>query len=139
MITLSQANFMSDNLDVGYTASVFPYTVEKLKDDDIFDSVIMCANRTRLATYRSLIDYIFCETWTDPWFKRCRNFYMRNGQSLLDDVALAIEEAFWHDIVMSRLIIEICRNKAKTLKPCRWFRIRATIRKCMVGTPYYFI
>ena len=67
----------------GVTQSVFP-TVERMLDDpDNQEALKFVARRKNMDRYESVIDFLFCETFTG-FRGACQRFYAGNGPRLLD-------------------------------------------------------
>lgn len=136
MLSISQIKEISKIETIafgGYTAGIFGRTIDKLQKEETFFSVMSHVNTRNLAKYKSLIDYIFCETWFIPWKRYCGDFYAGKRALLMLDAEFSKAEMLWHDIAMSRLIIPICEEAESKQKSYKWRRVVNNMRACLIG------
>jgi hypothetical protein len=88
----------------GATGSIFSKLDAWLEEDDQrVRAIEFVAMKKDMARYASMIDFLFCETFT--WYRRaCFQFYAGQGPSLID-IATPAEIAHWEH----RLLI-ICEH-----------------------------
>ncbi len=118
----------------GYTAGAFDRTIDKLRYRNAFNSVLVHVDERAMEKYESIIDYVFCETWTSPWKTKCEQYYRSNAKLLVLDMEFSLAETLWHDIAMSRLIIPICEKANAGERRYRWRRVVNRMRLCLIGT-----
>ncbi len=133
MLSLSQIKHIGNILDTGYAFSAFKKTLNRLEDTISLNAVVSCMDLNTLDDYNSIIDYVFCETWSNPWKRRCRDFYEGKEPLLIRAKDFSPGERLWYDIAMSRLIIPICVKLQNEIGPYKWRRVVNNMRSYLIG------
>ena len=97
--------------------TIFPKTEDRLNETDVQEALDNIMKRKNAEKYRSLMDFIFCELFPEPWRWKCFRFYNGKGPLFINDNYLIDAIAKAYDIFMAEVFIEIC---LKTLNQERW-------------------
>jgi hypothetical protein len=104
--------------------TVFPKTEDKLLSTEVQKSLDKVMKRKNSEKYRSLMDFIFCELFPEPWRWKCFKYYNGNGSLLIDDEHFTDAMAKYYDIFMSDVFIEICLQCLKIERWVSWSEAR---------------
>ena len=125
----------------GMTEKAFPKSEHMLKNNVYYlTAVKTTANKNKFNRYKSLMDYIFCETWPIPWKIRCFRHY-KGAVGLLTESNIQSYEILWYDIIMSRLLFKLCFNYVSN--EYTWHKVIGIMREYvrnwrgLYGRPYF--
>ena len=76
--------YQCPRLEGGLTKDIFIRTAEKLMNTDYQKALMFVGKRKNMDRYRSMVDFLFCEIFPNPWRYRCFRFYEEEGPRLKD-------------------------------------------------------
>lgn len=65
-----------------FLETIFPETELMLRDTEALAALKFVSTRKKADTYRSVMDFLFCEVAGQPWIYRCRRYYEGGGLAL---------------------------------------------------------
>ncbi len=112
----------------GATESIFPQVEAMLLGDgDYQDALEFVAARKKMSSYRSMIDFLFCELHPE-WRMKCRAFYNGNGPQLKDQIS--VEQLMEFNARLFKAL-EVA-HKLFTEKRCKsWVWYRGQVKEAM--------
>lgn len=84
-LSMHQSQRNEQQLSGGLTQSIFPRVDHALKNTDTQRALEFVASRKRMNRYRSLVDFLFCELFTE-WQEDCQQFYAGEGCQLRERI-----------------------------------------------------
>lgn len=87
--------------------SVLIRTEEKLLDTRYQEALEYAGKRKRMERYRSMMDFLFCESFTE-WRWHAYRYYNGEGPQLINHPLLTDEMLKAYDAVLCDLVLEIC-------------------------------
>lgn len=100
--------------------TVFPLTEDRINDSDVQYAIRFIASRKNMDKYRSMMDFIFVETFPIPWKFKCFKYYNGRGVQIIDDKDVTDHELKRYDVIMSKILIEVCLQLANDEREIGW-------------------
>ncbi len=103
----------------GTTETLFPRTEAKLNHSDYQKALQFIAKRKRGERYRSMMDFLFCEVFTE-WRFPCFQFYNEKGPQLKDHPEVTqLMLAIW-DMILCDRVLEYCMKALMNQYQASW-------------------
>ncbi len=109
------------------TNNLFVKTQERLEEDDgIYREAIerlAIKGKKKLDRYNSLMDFIFCETFTS-WQRKCFKYYNDQGPLLKEDKDMDEKSIRFYDKYMSQYVLEVAKVLHDKKQWCWWYQFQ---------------
>ncbi len=117
----------------GLTETVFPKTERKLESEsDYIEALQFVASKKNMSRYHSIMDFLFCETFPDPWRFKAFRYYNDIGPRIIDDPDVTIEELKSYDKILCNNVLEICLVSLKEKRYKSWSQMAKDLIKLLV-------
>ncbi len=109
----------------GVTDTIFPKTESMLLDNlDCQRALEYVAARKRMDAYRSMIDFMFCELYSE-WRMSCKRFYAGNGPQLKDQITDQQIEYFDNKLVKA---LQVALGLFREQRCKSWVKFKHALR-----------
>jgi len=85
-----------------YLTTIFPLAETALEDTDTLLALKYVSTRKKMDSYRSVMDFLFCEIAEQPWISRCRRYYEGHGLPARD-IMTQVEIDRWDAVLVGVL------------------------------------
>lgn len=114
-------------LDSPITDSIFIQSENLLESDGDYHSALeFVAARKKMNNYRSIMDFLFVEVATGPWYARCMSFYKGTSTKTASDWLTEEEIEIWDAklVVLLNVAVEWFRQRRKE----SWTQFRLQVK-----------
>ena len=109
--------------------TVFPLTEDRLQNTDVQYAIKFVAARKNMDKYRSMMDFIFVETFPELWKIKCFNYYNGNGVQIIEDKDITDYQLKKYDVIMSKILIEVLLQLADKERCKNWSKAKSITHK----------
>lgn len=109
-----------------FLQTIFREAESLLNESDAWLALKFVANSKNMDSYRSVVDFLFCELMGSPWTSRCRSFYKGKGRQAKD--WLTPEEILHFDKILC-IAIRYAQLCLRTERLDTWTKFRLEVRK----------
>lgn len=107
----------------GITESIFPHAERLLNDDaDHWNAFRFVASKKKQDSYRSVMDFFFCEIAAGPWRNRAQAFYEGHGRPAREWLSDE-EKAHWDRVLVCALKVAINLHKEERRQTWTEYRL----------------
>ena len=107
MICRCEMRQTMDTIEGGLTETIFPKTGKKLTDPEYMEAFKFIALRKNINKYKSIMDFLFCETFPIPWKYKCYLYYNNIGLPLRK---IDTFNSVYYDDILCNLLLELCKK-----------------------------
>ena len=123
-MNLCQTQTMSCNLVGGMTSSVFPQAESLLLGEtDHWEALKFVAQRKNMDRYQSVMDFLFCETFTD-YRGACQRFYEERGNPL-ERISTVEQRDKWDHVLVQVLEVALHQLQQDRYRSWCWVTSQA--------------
>jgi hypothetical protein len=121
------------------TRTIFKKTEKKLMDNLEYQrSLKFVARRKNMEKYRCIIDFLFAETFPEPWKFKCFRYYNGCGCQIKDDPDITPSEIKAYDEILCNVVLELayqmhikCLEKEWKEKSVSWTTLQNTVHQLL--------
>jgi len=99
--------------------TVFPKTEDKINETDYQQALEFVGRRKNMDQYHSMMDFLFCETFPDPWKFKALKFYNGKGPKIIDDPDITDKILFHYDKTLC-IVLEIALKMLNKRRESGW-------------------
>ena len=116
----------------GMTGTLFPKTEKRLLEEaGYLEAFILVTRRKKMDKYRSIIDFLLCETFPNKWRYRCALYYNNRGPALCGIKGF---DARFYDNLLCNLVLGFCKKATETEEDTSWAKVHKNINRIILKT-----